>query len=682
MVLKDFVAPEWRARVFAEAGVPDPSAPDDLDDGEVLDADEGVISEEDDDLFGFGAPKPAKSEPKPKPEPKVEVKVEAKAAPAEKKEKKPEKPPTMSTPLLEETDEDLFAASRRVEESEDDLLQPPTMVDSGKQKKKKKKKKEKAPDTRTAKAETHVPLQATAANNYGATQPSTIDDLVQPRTQTKKEFTATNMYHVGFYSDHNTFKGEPLWILFLLAMFTNIDIGIVFPSLFSLLAVKYNALSYGLTVGAFGIGQLIAGPVARSWAERPLRELLLVASLVSAAGNWIFIFLGQQDTWEFLLIGRVVAGMGSSYILTAGLSITRLSPRGVSGRMRLGWFRMLTLSSRLFGALLGLLLVQVNPSPPYSFTVGGRTIVVDPTNGGIFILACLFTLMFFIQAFYFGCASSRAPRDYTFLDAEGEEEAGSVDLGASGRTHTSSHAPSSLWFAVLYGSTVFGAWLGSTMFFPFVAGRYGWGLKEQYILASVALLAGWVAALLQPLVQRCLATPSLGQGPSALLLPDKADTSSSLGISSGLSIGTVLASASTNYQIVKIGLALELFGALALFAYFDNNIYEEQIYVSFGCLAAGYTLVLSLIVAVVNDRRMASSQYPGHFLSPTNPLFGVLLAISAVGQAVGPLVAALVMDAGDGKPSDLMDGFEVIRIMLLSLALIGIFAHGLGSSES
>lgn len=354
MVLKDFVAPEWRARVFAEAGVPDPSAPE--DDGEILDLeDDGVITDEDDDGLGF-APSKAVSKPVEKEKKQKEVVIL--------------KPGGLRTPLLEE-EENLFPTPSHKVEEDDDLLEPPvtvTVVESAK-KKKKKKKKDKSSDHKELQ---NVPMQATAGANYGATsaQPSSIEDLLLPsRPHGKKDYTATNMYHVGLYADHNTFKGEPLWVLFLMAVFTNIDIGVVLPSLFTILGSR--PLSYGLTIGAFGIGQLLAGPVARAWGERPLREVLLVASLTSAAGNWIYILLGTQGTWEFLLIGRVVAGMGSSYILIAGLSITRLSPRGPSTQKRLDWFRMLTLSARLFGALLGLLLVQVEPTPPYSFELGG-----------------------------------------------------------------------------------------------------------------------------------------------------------------------------------------------------------------------------------------------------------------------------------------------------------------------
>lgn len=285
--------------------------------------------------------------------------------------------------------------------------------------------------------------------------------------------------------------------------------------------------------------------------------------------------------------------------------------------------------------------------------------------------------MFFIQALNFGCASSRAPHDYGFLDAEGEDERGSVDLGAPRSSAASSNPMSGFYITVLYASTVMGFWLSASMFFPYVAGKFGWGLKEQYILASVALAAAWMAGVSQPFVSRFLAAPSVGQGPSTIFMPDKADTSSSLGISSGLSLGALLGTPSTNFQIVKLGLAFILFGTIALFSFFNDTIYQEQIYISSGFLAAGYTLVLSLVVAVVNDRRVAS-QYPGSLLAlPTaNPLFGVLLVAGAFSQVIAPVVGALVI----GNTS-VTDGFEVVRVILLGLALIGLFAHGLGLSE-
>ncbi|MGF1688900.1 multidrug effflux MFS transporter [Photobacterium japonica] len=110
------------------------------------------------------------------------------------------------------------------------------------------------------------------------------------------------------------FNWKPLLLACLIVSIGQLSLGLVFPSLpwiaadLHLTTEQVQLLVSGYLLG-FGPSQLVYGPLSDVFGRRPV---LLVGLLIAAAG--LVLAVTKADTFTWLLIGRVVQGIGAGSV--------------------------------------------------------------------------------------------------------------------------------------------------------------------------------------------------------------------------------------------------------------------------------------------------------------------------------------------------------------------------------
>lgn len=110
-----------------------------------------------------------------------------------------------------------------------------------------------------------------------------------------------------------------------------VEYGIIMPSLYQYLRKVGGGLPedslgsyYGIILASFSFSSMCVKPVLGAWCDaRSFREVYLATFSVSIAGNIVYAFAELLGSWHFLLIGRLLSGVGAANSALSAAYITR-----------------------------------------------------------------------------------------------------------------------------------------------------------------------------------------------------------------------------------------------------------------------------------------------------------------------------------------------------------------------
>eukprot|EP01062_Namystynia_karyoxenos_P052401 TRINITY_DN4195_c0_g1_i8.p1 TRINITY_DN4195_c0_g1~~TRINITY_DN4195_c0_g1_i8.p1 ORF type:complete len:927 (+),score=281.86 TRINITY_DN4195_c0_g1_i8:119-2782(+) len=174
-----------------------------------------------------------------------------------------------------------------------------------------------------------------------------------------------------------------------------------FQALYYLL--RRSGENYGMVFGSYDATQLVAAPLMGYWAsKRSMREVLLVSVAVNVAGNFIYALAFWKYDWRYMLVSRLVAGLGSANLSVCMTYIT-VTTSIAERSAEIGKLRGYQTIARMLGPQVGYIFLWL-PEPQRDGSVWGRLFNFYSAPGWVAAVASLAAWCIVLFAF-------RDPRD-------------------------------------------------------------------------------------------------------------------------------------------------------------------------------------------------------------------------------------------------------------------------------
>eukprot|EP01006_Ploeotia_vitrea_P045736 TRINITY_DN66966_c2_g1_i1.p1 TRINITY_DN66966_c2_g1~~TRINITY_DN66966_c2_g1_i1.p1 ORF type:complete len:616 (+),score=247.39 TRINITY_DN66966_c2_g1_i1:52-1848(+) len=279
-------------------------------------------------------------------------------------------------------------------------------------------------------------------------------------------------------------RPDPLmWLVFLLSMLAAADLSIMFPSLHRyVLDAGGTYWNYGAILTSYNAGQILGAPLFGYLSDhRHVKQVLLMCSSLLLTGNCVFLF--NHESLSHMLIGRILAGLGSSCVIMAYSHITKATRPGEQRDSKITLFGWAVTSAQVIAPAVGILGVDMKGDTVLGVAMSRYTFPA-------LVMASLFGMFMLVQLLHLVLTRRDEADPYTrYYNIESDDvDQGQLSFGSNRLMHRDSFTLLFIFFAI-----VFVYWTFVSAVFPFTRDEFEFSAGESYMMfllfGAVVMLA-------------------------------------------------------------------------------------------------------------------------------------------------------------------------------------------------
>jgi len=277
-----------------------------------------------------------------------------------------------------------------------------------------------------------------------------------------------------------------MYLVYAVGIAGNADMVIMFPTIVVYVqSMEYSYIFYGIAAASYNIAQALSAPLLQKWSNtHSIKESLLFCSFASFVGNLLYTL--SKGRFAFLVIGRLIAGIGGGALFSTHLYISQLSKSGPVREKRIATYNLMASITQIVVPGIGMIGSLIDKD---------RSSTINEFVFPAFFMLLVFGVLFLIQCVHFKITYINDEPYYPPLIREfyfGNDQSQETPINLEG----------SIMLLISF-FVIFSYWTFVAAVFPYGIHHYQWSVRRGYVFfISIGIISAMTFVCLRLMRQK------------------------------------------------------------------------------------------------------------------------------------------------------------------------------------